>query len=167
MKRLDGVAGGGAACDWAVNAGDPRVQVALLLFRLAGKFRGSERGTIKGVGKVVSAVYLVLVEWTWGIEIPWATQVGPRLRIFHGTGIVINADCRIGSDVVLRQGVCLGNRTASGRSPSIGDGANIGANAVVLGDVRVGRGALVGAGAVVLTGVPDGATAVGNPAHVV
>lgn len=40
----------------------------------------------------------------------------------------------------------------------------IGANATILPGIRIGEGALIGAGAVVTKDVPNGATVVGNPA---
>jgi hypothetical protein len=53
------------------------------------------------------------------------------------------------------------------RHPTVGDGATLGANATLVGDITVGPGATVGAGAVVVDDVPAGATVAGNPAEVV
>lgn len=137
------------------------------MFRTARHFRTGVNLPSRVLGKLFCLVYLMVVEWTWGIELPWITEVGPRLRIFHGTGIVINGDARLGSDVVLRQGVCVGARKNGGRSPAIGDGASLGAGSMVLGDIKVGDNAQVGAGALVLADVPAGRAAVGNPARVI
>lgn len=151
--------------DWKVNAGDRRIQMALTLFRLAGSVRRPTSRCPGPVARLVSALYTFLVEWTWGIELPWATTVGPRLRIFHGTGLVVNADARLGADVVLRQGVCIGSRHDGGPSPVIGDGVTFGAASLVLGGIRLGDSSAVGAGAVVLVDVPDHGRMVGNPAR--
>lgn len=156
----------GVACDWRRNAGDLRIQLALLLFRLARRLRTSPTPGVRHLGRLVCGVYLVVVEWTWGIEIPWSTRIGPGLRIYHGTGIVIHGETVLGAGVTLRQGVCIGARKAPGPAPTVGDGVSFGAGAIVIGGVAVGAGATVGAGAVVLHSVPDGATAVGNPARV-
>jgi putative colanic acid biosynthesis acetyltransferase WcaB len=152
--------------DWSINRGDIRIQLALLMFRTARHFRTSGSLPKRLLGKLFCLLYLIVVEWTWGIELPWATEVGPKLRIFHGTGIVVNAASRIGEDVTLRHGVCIGARTSTGGSPVIGNGVHLGAGSMVLGDVRVGNEARVGAGAIVLSDVPDGRVAVGNPARV-
>lgn len=153
--------------DWSVNRGDIRIQLALLMFRTARHFRTARGLTARILGKPLCLIYLVIVEWTWGIELPWATEVGPRLRIFHGTGIVVNAHAKLGRDVTLRHGVCVGARTSEGASPVIGDMVHLGAGSMVLGDVSIGDNARVGAGAIVLADVPAGAVAVGNPARVI
>ena len=150
--------------DWSVNRGDLRIQLALLMFRIARLVRTRSNLLARIFGKFLCFIYLVIVEWTWGIELPWATSVGPRLRIFHGSGIVINANSRIGADVVLRQGVCIGSRVPSGECPIVEDGAELGAGAIVLGNISLGRSARIGAGAVVLIDVPEGRAAAGNPA---
>jgi putative colanic acid biosynthesis acetyltransferase WcaB len=149
--------------DWKVNAGDRRIQISLFLFRLAARARRPGSKWPKLAARAVSAFYTFLVEWTWGIELPWATRVGPRLRIFHGTGLVVNAEAQLGADVVLRQGVCIGSKRAGGASPVVGDTVEFGAAAIVLGAVHVGNGSSVGAGAVVLQDVPAGGRMVGNP----
>ena len=153
--------------DWDANAGDLRIQLALLLFRTCHRLRtsGGPR-PVRLVAKLFTIVYLVVVEWTWGIEIPWSTRIGAGLRIFHGTGIVVNDQARIGRSVVLRQGVCLGSRSDGGPSPVLEDGVHVGAGAIILGGVVVGAGARIGAGAVVIADVPPGAVAVGNPARI-
>ncbi|MCB1349551.1 MAG: hypothetical protein KDK11_13260, partial [Maritimibacter sp.] len=50
--------------------------------------------------------------------------------------------------------------------PVIGDDVDIGAGAVILGDVKIGRGARIGANAVVVKDIPSGAIAVGVPARI-
>lgn len=152
--------------DWEVNRGDIRVQLALLMFRTARRLRMSNNRAVSMLGRLFCGVYLVIVEWTWGIELPWATSVGQRLRIFHGTGIVVHAHALLGEDVILRQGVCVGERQMQGGCPVIGDGVEFGVGAMVLGNCSVGDGARIGAGAVVLKDVPPGSAVVGNPARI-
>ena len=72
---------------------------------------------------------------------------------------------RIGSNVTLVHGITIGMRNVRG-FPTIADDVFIGAGARVLGEIRVGEGAKIGANAVVLTDVPAGATAVGVPAEI-
>ena len=153
--------------DWDANAGDLRIQLALLLFRACHRLRTADGpAPVRLVAKGLCFVYLVVVEWTWGIEIPWSTPVGAGLRIFHGTGIVVNDESRIGRSVVLHQGVCLGARSGGGPCPVLEDGVHVGAAAMVLGGVVVGAGARIGAGSVVIADVPPGAVVVGNPARI-
>ena len=107
-----------------------------------------------------------VVETATGISIPKSVEVGPGLRIWHFGTIFIHKDVKIGANCTLRQGVTLGNRVEGGPAPVVGDGVEFGAFAQVLGGVRVGNGARIGAMSVVLCDVPDGATAVGNPARI-
>jgi serine O-acetyltransferase len=82
--------------------------------------------------------------------------------VVHGASV-------IGDDVVLRQGVTLGMRdmTSVNSAPNIGSNVDIGAGAKILGPVHVGNGAAIGANAVVLEDVPPGGLAVGVPARVI
>jgi len=102
-----------------------------------------------------------------GIEIHPGAQIGRRLFIDHGMGVVIGETAEIGDDVTLYQGVTLGGTSLSRgkRHPTLADGVIIGAGAKVLGAFTVGKGARVGANAVVLAAVEPGVTVVGIPAR--
>ena len=106
-----------------------------------------------------------------GIEIHPGAKIGRRLFIDHGMGVVIGETTEIGNDCTMYDGVTLGGTRPSReqqsqkRHPTIGNHVIIGAGAKVLGPFKVGDGARIGAAAVVLKEVPDGATMVGNPAR--
>jgi serine O-acetyltransferase len=103
-----------------------------------------------------------------GIEIHPGARIGKRVFIDHGMGVVIGETAEVGDDVTLYQGVTLGGTSltrGAKRHPSLGNGVIVGSGAQVLGPFRVGDGARIGADAVVLKEVPDGATMVGNPAR--
>ncbi len=104
-----------------------------------------------------------------GIEIHPGAQVGRRFFVDHGTGVVIGETAIVGNDVTLYQGVTLGGRTLNEgkRHPTIGNDVIIGAGAKILGPFTIGEGARIGSNAVVLDEVPEGATVVGIPARVV
>jgi serine O-acetyltransferase len=83
-------------------------------------------------------------------------------------GVVIGETADVGDDVTLYQGVTLGGTSltrGAKRHPTIGNGVIVSSGAQVLGPFRVGDGARIGAQAVVLSEVPDGATMVGIPAR--
>lgn len=107
--------------------------------------------------------------WITGIEIHPGARLGRRLTIDHGMGIVIGETAEIGDDVLLYQGVTLGNaRFQRGkRHPTVGNNVVIGAGAKVLGPITVGDGARVAAGAVVVNDVPPNTTAAGVPAKAI
>ena len=122
-------------------------------------------------GRLVSQ----LGRWLTGIEIHPAAQIGKRCFIDHGMGVVIGETAELGDDVTLYHGVTLGGiapAVNSGaqknvkRHPTVRDGAIIGSGAQVLGPIVVGEGARVGANAVVVKDVPSAATVVGIPARV-
>jgi serine O-acetyltransferase len=115
-------------------------------------------------GRFVSHLGRVLT----GIEIHPGARIGRRVFIDHGMGVVIGETAEIGDDCTLYQGVTLGGTSLSRgqkRHPTLGNGVIVGSGAQVLGPFRVGDGARIGAAAVVLREVPDGATMVGNPAR--
>jgi serine O-acetyltransferase len=102
-----------------------------------------------------------------GIEIHPGASIGRRFFIDHGMGVVIGETAVIGDNVTLYHGVTLGGITwsAGKRHPTLEDDVVIGAGAQVLGPITVGKGARVGANAVVLKDVPEGATMVGVAAR--
>lgn len=84
---------------------------------------------------------------------------------YWGLGTVIHSRARIGNDVLIRQNVTIGTRHKGGGVPVIEDRVVIGAGAVLLGGITVGTGAVIGANSVVLCDVEPGATVVGAPAR--
>jgi serine O-acetyltransferase len=104
-----------------------------------------------------------------GIEIHPGAQIGRRLFIDHGMGVVIGETTIVGDDVTLYQGVTLGGtgKEHGKRHPTIGDKVVIGAGAKILGNITIGENCRIGAGSVVLRDVPDNSTVVGVPGHIV
>src|SRR5262244_3723026 len=109
------------------------------------------------------------------IDIHPGAVIGRRLFIDHGIGLVIGETAEIGDDVTLYQGVTLGGVAPSvnsaaqvhrKRHPTLRSSVIVGSGAQVLGPITVGEGARVGANAVVVADVPAGVTVVGIPAKV-
>jgi len=102
-----------------------------------------------------------------GIEIHPAARIGRGLFIDHGAGVVVGETADIGDDVTLYQGVTLGGTGfATGkRHPTVEDNVTIGSGAKLLGPITIGHGAKIGANSVVITDVPPHSTVVGNPGH--
>ncbi|HMD52688.1 MAG TPA: serine O-acetyltransferase [Solirubrobacteraceae bacterium] len=102
-----------------------------------------------------------------GIEIHPSARIGQGLFIDHGAGVVIGETADIGRDVTLYQGVTLGGTGfATGkRHPTVQDNVTIGSGAKLLGPITIGHGAKIGANSVVITDVPPNSTVVGNPGH--
>jgi serine O-acetyltransferase len=104
-----------------------------------------------------------------GIEIHPGAQIGKKLFIDHGMGVVIGETTIIGDNVTIYQGVTLGGtgKERGKRHPTIGNNVVISAGAKVLGSITVGNNVLIGAGAVVIKPVPDNCTVVGVPGRIV
>src|SRR6202453_1274071 len=133
---------------------------ALLAYRVAHALRGA------GV-PVIPRVISMLTRTLTGIEIHPAARIGQGLFIDHGIGVVIGETADIGNDVTLYQGVTLGGTGfATGkRHPTVQDNVTIGSGAKLLGPITIGHGAKIGANSVVITDVPPNSTVVGNPGH--
>jgi serine O-acetyltransferase len=102
-----------------------------------------------------------------GIEIHPAAEIGDGFFIDHGMGVVIGETAEIGNDVTLYQGVTLGGTgfQTGKRHPTVQDNVTIGSGAKLLGPITVGHGAKIGANTVVIHDVPPNSTVVGNPGH--
>lgn len=116
------------------------------------------------------ARYLSQVARFWtGIEIHPGAELGRRVFIDHGMGVVIGETAIVGDDVTLYQGVTLGGtgKEKGKRHPTLLKGVFVGNNANILGNITIGENSRVGAGSVVLRDVPPNSTVVGVPAHII
>ena len=116
---------------------------------------------------VLPRVISMLTRAITNIEIHPSARIGEGLFIDHGAGVVIGETADIGNDVTLYQGVTLGGTGfATGkRHPTVQDNVTIGSGAKLLGPITIGHGAKIGANSVVITDVPPNSTVVGNPGH--
>lgn len=119
--------------------------------------------------KLLAKVIATINRFLTGIEIHPGAQIGRRVFIDHGMGLVIGETAVVEDDVVLFHGVTLGGtgKEKGKRHPTIKKGAYISAHAQVLGPIVIGKETKIGASSVVLESVPDYSTAVGIPAKVV
>lgn len=133
---------------------------AIALHRLAHRLQRHGRRLL---ARAVSHVGRFLT----GIEIHPGAAIGRGVFIDHGMGVVIGETAIVGDDVTLYQGVTLGGtgKERGKRHPTVERGVVVGVGASILGAVTVGEGAKIGAGAVVLRDVPAHTTAVGVPAR--
>jgi serine O-acetyltransferase len=134
---------------------------ALLFYRLSHAAWGAGWRLL---GRFLSHLGRILT----GIEIHPGARIGRRLFVDHGMGLVIGETAEVGDDVTLYHGVTLGGTSLNRgkRHPTLEDGVIVGSGAQILGPITVGAGARVGANAVVLAPVAPGVTVVGIPARV-
>lgn len=135
---------------------------AIVWYRIAHTFY---ENNFRRIARLISG----FSQWLTTIEIHPGAEIGSRVFIDHGIGVVIGQTTIIEDDVLIYQGVTLGgvSLTQGKRHPTIKRGAVIGAGAKVLGNIEIGEDAKVGANSVVVKAVPNNATAIGIPAHVI
>ncbi len=135
---------------------------ALWLHRLAHWLWGLK---LRWLARVVS----YLGRFLTGIEIHPGARIGRRFFIDHGMGVVIGETAEIGDDCTLYHGVTLGGTIweKGKRHPTLQNDVVVGAGAKILGPITMGQGARVGSNSVVVKDVPAGATVVGIPGRVV
>jgi serine O-acetyltransferase len=124
------------------------------------------RHGFKWLGRFVSHIARFLT----GIEIHPGAVIGEQVFFDHAMGVVVGETAEIGDGCTIYQGVTLGGTSlykGAKRHPTLGRNVVVGAGAQVLGGFTVGDGAKVGSNAVVTKPVPEGATAVGNPARII
>ncbi|MDI7260308.1 MAG: serine O-acetyltransferase [Thermodesulfobacteriota bacterium] len=107
--------------------------------------------------------------WITGIEIHPGVKIGRRLFIDHGMGVVIGETTEIGDDCLIYKGVVMGGTTLEKkkRHPTLGNRVIVGSNSTILGAITIGDGARIGSNSVVVKTVPPGATVVGVPGRIV
>jgi len=135
---------------------------AIAWYRIAHKLYCSN---FKTLARVILGFNQILTN----IDIHPGAVIGRRVFIDHGFGVVIGQTSIIEDDVLIYQGVTLGgvSLTQGKRHPTIKKGAVLGAGAKVLGNITIGEYAKIGANSVVVKPVPNNATAIGIPAHVI
>ena len=145
---------------WEILTTYPGIH-AILAHRLAARLW---RANFKWLARFIA----YLARSVTGIEIHPGAIIGRRVFIDHGMGVVIGETAEIGDDCTLYHGVTLGGTSwnKGKRHPTLEKGVVVGAGAKILGPLTIGEGAKIGSNAVVVKDVPKGATAVGIPARI-
>lgn len=139
---------------------------AVWLHRVSHALWGTSVGLLRWLARVLA----LFSRWLTGIEIHPGATFGRRVFIDHGLGVVIGETAVVGDDCTIYQGVTLGGTSltrGAKRHPTLEAGVVVGAGAKVLGSFTVGAGARIGSNSVVVKTVPPGATAVGIPARII
>ena len=111
-----------------------------------------------------SKITLVRLRYKYGIDIPPETNIGSSLYIGHFGGIFINANCVIGKNFNISQGVTIGYKDGC---PTIGDNVYFAPGSKTFGPIKIGNNVAIGANCVVTKDVPDNGVVVGIPGKVI
>jgi serine O-acetyltransferase len=137
---------------------------AMALHRFGVWKDGIRRKPLRIPFTVLYRVGYLFVRNVYGIELPVTARIGRRVSIGHQHGIIVHPNAVIGDDCLIRQGVALGqDRQMPGvllkdiPAPKLGRGVEVGAGAIIIGNVTIGDGVRIGPNAVVMTDVPAGA----------
>lgn len=135
---------------------------AIAWYRVAHKLY---KGNFKRFARIIMGLNQIITN----IDIHPAAEIGQRVFIDHGTGVVIGETAIVEDDVLIYQGVTLGGVSLNHgkRHPTVKRGSVLGAGAKILGNIIIGENAKIGANSVVVKEVPDCSTAIGIPAHVI
>lgn len=138
----------------------------VLSYRVSSWFAQHPARAVRLLGFPVRVLYKLIVEFVLGIELPDKVRSGPGLAVFHGIGLVVHHATVLGRDVTLRQNTTIGSKIDGGPAPVIGDNVSVGANVVIIGDIRIGKDCIIGAGAIVVESCDDGSIVHGHKARV-
>lgn len=152
--RTQGMILGALRRDWPRNKVAVKSLFIVTFFRASAWAAQHPSRVVRYAGLPVRVLYKLLVEFLLGVELPDKVRAGPGLAVFHGVGLVVNADAVLGSDVTLRQNTTIGAKEPGGRAPVIGDNVSVGVNVVIIGDIVVGSNSIIGAGAVLVESCP-------------
>ena len=130
----------------------------LLFMRLAKHFRNTP------ILNIIFLLFYKLFKIVYASDVNFRCSIGTGCRLHHVIGTTWGPNVVIGNNVTIAHGVTIAGK--KGKSPIIGDRVYLGAYSMVLG-VNVGDGAVIGAGAVVVKPVPKNAIVAGNPARII
>jgi serine O-acetyltransferase len=139
---------------------------AVAIHRFGNARMGIRPKLLRAPFSLLYGLLFTVVNWMWGIDLPYTTRLGRRVRIWHHGGIVLGARA-IGDDVHIRHNTTLGilSRSEPAAKPIVGDRVDIGVGACILGAVTVGNDSVIGANSVVIRDLPPRSVVMGVPAR--
>lgn len=152
--------------DFRVNKGNLKSLLCVISFRVVHGIVCKNR-MIRLIGLPIRIAHKLIIEWCMGVEIAERATIGQGLKVYHGQGLVVHFNTKIGTNAVLRQNTTIGVKDGFSMAPKIGNNVNIGANCVLIGDIEIGDNVQIGAGSVVVHSFPSNCVIAGNPAKII
>jgi serine O-acetyltransferase len=140
----------------------------LLIHRFGNWRMGVRPKLLRAPLTLIYRFFNKMSQFWFGMKLDYTVKVGRRVKLEHFGGMILGAR-EIGNDVIIRQNTTFGIRSTEdlNAKPIIGDFVDIGAGAVIVGNVTIGENAIIGANSVVFTNVPANAVVMGVPAKVI
>jgi serine O-acetyltransferase len=138
------------------------------VFLRKATYHSAQPGPLHRLAFWINWLILQHYGFKYGFQIPYTTQVGAGLLIYHHGTLLVNAQAVLGDNVNLSPGVIIGqsNRGKHAGAPVIGNRVWIGCNAAIVGAVTIGDDAMIAPGAYVNFDVPAKAVVIGNPGQI-
>jgi serine acetyltransferase len=153
--------------DRKANSQSVKGRFIVFWFRIASICYIKRKNPLYFLGIFIRIFYKFFIMWGMGVDLEEKTVIGKGLCVFHGQGLVMNNQTIVGDYVTLRHNTTIGNARIGGGCPVIGNHVEVGANCVVIGDIKIGDNSIIAAGAIVIKDVPPNCIVAGNPARVV
>jgi serine O-acetyltransferase len=155
--------------DFRTHGSDPLAAGfwALAVHRLGNWRMGLQTRTLRAPLSVLYAVARQAVVAAWGMDLPYNSRIGRRVRFNHHGCVFVGA-WNIGDDVHFHHSVTIGLvRRGSKKAPIIGNRVEIGPGACIVGEIEVGDDCYIGPNTVLAQSIPAGTTVLGVPARTV
>lgn len=148
--------------DFKYTRGNTKGRIFLFFFRIS-YFFATGGILLRVIGIPIRMFYRILFQWVFGIDIPDTTKIGIGFNIWHGQGLIIHKTCIIGDRVHVRHNTTIGQKKNTEVGPVIGNNVDIGAHALIIGQITIGDNCIIGAGTFVNKNIPSNSMAYGSP----
>lgn len=141
---------------------------AVFYFRMC-ELLGGRKGLVYFPFRVLLLFLKPLFDGMTGCRLRFGARIGGGFHMHHSVGVMIASESVIGRNCTVYGGAMVAhkaNNMGSG-APRMGTNVTLLSGCKIIGPVNIGDGAVIGANAVVLKDVPPGTVAVGIPARII
>ncbi len=138
---------------------------AVAVYRFGVWGRELQNPIIKTVASKAYGAMFLGIQLATGIVINREAKIGSDFYLIHHGNTKIHPGVIIGEGCAIMHDVTLGTNMERPGAPRLGNNVFVGAGAKILGPITIGDGARIAANSLVISDVPAGMTAIGVPAR--